>query len=157
MSIVKTKILHQCMTSLKLTKCSLSDGGSITWFEPPPVETTADANDIRTYSTSLLEGSTNVELNWNFSLTQDLTFSRLDLQLGSSTVATVSQSGQSDISTIFRGRVNVRWIPQKVSLTILKVSTHDDGEFSCIVTTFRGGSIGWRRKIKVTVLGEVVT
>ena len=135
----------------------LSDGGSITWFEPPPVETTADTNVIRTYSTSLLEGATNVELNWNFSLTQDITFVVLQLQLGSDTVATIILSGQSGISESFSGRVNVRWIPQKVSLTILKVSTLDDGVFTCAVTTIGGGSKVWRRKIKVTVLGEVVS
>ena len=143
--------------TFKTDICLFSDGGSITWFEPPPVETTADDNVIRTYSASLLEGSTNVQLNWNFSVSQDLTFVFLQLRLGSDLVATALQSGQSDISESFRGRVNVTWIPQKVSLTILKVSKHDDGEFSCAVTTIGGGSKVWRRKIKVTVLGEVVS
>ena len=83
---------------LKLTKCSLLDGGSITWYEPPPVETTADDNVIRTYNTSLVEGSTNVALNWSFSLTRDLTFGFVHLRFGGVLVATVSQNGKSDIS-----------------------------------------------------------
>ena len=147
----------KCMTSLKLAKCLLSDGGSITWFEPPPVETTAYNNIVRTYNTSLLEGSTNVELNWNFSLTKDLNFIVLNLRLGSDLVATVPENGQSDISLDFRGRVNVTWIPKRVRLIILKVSTQDDGEFSCVVTTTGGGSKEWRRKINVAVVGEFVT
>ena len=112
---------------MKLTKCSLLDGGSITWYEPPPVETTADDNVIRTYNTSLVEGSTNVALNWSFILTQDLTFAFLQLRLGNDLFVTVSQNGKSDPSVGFKDRVNVTWIPQKVTLTILKVSTHDDG------------------------------
>ena len=131
--------------------CSLSVGGSITWFEPLPVETTADTNVIRTYSTSLLEGSTNVELNWNFSLTQELTFAFLQLQLGSDLVATVLPAGRVDISGSFRGRVNVTWVPNKASLTILKLSTQDNGEFSCVVNTVGGGGKAWRRNIKVYI------
>ena len=142
---------------MKLTKCSLLDGGSITWYEPPPVETTADDNVIRTYNTSLVEGSTNVALSWSFSLTRDLTFGFVHLRFGGVLVATVSQNGKSDPSVGFKDRVNVTWIPQKVTLTILKVSTHDDGEFSCEVSTIGGGSKEWRRKIKVTVLGEIIT
>ena len=142
---------------MKLTKCLLSDGGSITWFDPPPVETTANDSIIRRHNTSLFEGSTNVELNWSFSLTQELTLALLQLQLGSDLVATILPAGQVDISVSFRGRVNVTWVPNKASLTIFKVSTQDNGEFTCLVNTIGGGGKAWRRKIKVTVVGEVVT
>ena len=74
MSNVKTKIVHQCMTFKTEKKCPLLDGGSITWFEPPPIETTADINVVRTYSTLLREGSAIDELNKNFGLTQDFFF-----------------------------------------------------------------------------------
>ena len=68
----------------------------------------------------------------------------LQLQLGTDLVATVSHNGQSAIAVSFRGRVNVKWISQKVSPTILKVSTNDNGEFTCAVTTIGGeGSKEW--------------
>jgi len=51
----------------------VSEGaGTITWYEPPPVETTADNTLIRTNSTLFLQGSTNVTLSWNFSVAADL-------------------------------------------------------------------------------------
>ena len=142
---------------MKLPKCSLLDGRSITWYQPPPVETTADDNFIRTHNTSLIEGSTNIALTWSFSLTQDLTFGVLHLRFGADLIATVFQNFQPDISAGFKDRVNVTRIPEKVTLTIFKVSTRDDGEFTCVVTTSGGGSKEWRRKIKVTVVGEIMT
>ena len=134
---------------------SITDGAnSITWYEPPPVETTTDDSLVKTHNIQLLEGSINEPLNWKFSLGQNLNFVVLQLLSGTDVVATIVPSGQADITAGFGDRFNVSWISQKATLVIFKVTAIDNGEFSCKVTTSGGGVKVWTRKIKVNVVGR---
>ena len=128
-----------------------SDGGSVTCYEPPPVETTSDPNiELTADSRQLLEGSTHIQLRWNFSLTPDLTLLVVTVSLNSEGVATVApSSGIGQIQPGFEGRFNVTWTSQRVALIIFNVTEDDDGEFVCQLNTLQF----WKRKIKVEVVG----
>ena len=134
----------------------ISDGASVTWYEPPPVETTSDDSiELTAYSRQLLKGSTNAQMSWSFNLTPDLNLITVVLTLNSVNVATVVPiSGNSGVASGFEGRFNVTWISQRATLIIFNVSEDNDGEFGCKLNTFQGAqNIIWQRKMKVEVLG----
>ena len=135
---------------------SISDGGSVTWYEPPPVEMTSDDNLMLTAdSRQLREGSTDVLLSWNFSLTPDLDLITVFLTLDGVRVATVvPSSGKAAPATGFEERFNATWTPQRATLIIFNVTEDDDGEFGCTLNTFQGVQNKlWERKMKVEVVG----
>lgn len=140
---------------------SISDGGSVTWFEPPPVETASDHLTVLTAdSRQILEGSTNVPLCWNFSLTADanpITLITVVLDLnGVNVVTIVPSTGQIGIQASFLGRYNVSWTPQLLTMVNFNVTSEDNGEFGCEVSTFEGASnIVWKRKMTVEVIGKL--
>ena len=111
----------------------ISDAGSVTWYEPPPVETTSDADiELTADSQQLHEGSTNVQLNWSFSLTPDLNLITVVFILNSVDVATVVPStGNAGPALRFEGRFNVTGTSQRATLIIFNVTEDDDGEFGC--------------------------
>lgn len=146
------------LTEIKLR--FVVDGGSVTWFEPPPVETTSDdLTELIADSQPILQGSTNVLLRWNFSLTGDtdpITLLTVVLKLNGVGVATIAASGQIGIQTRFQGRYDVSWINQLATMTIFNVTAEDNGEFSCEVNTLEGASNKvWKRKVTVEVLGKL--
>ena len=136
---------------------SISDGSSITWFEPPPVETITVASAIRTVDRSFTKGF-EAQLRWNFSLPSGSTLITVTVELTSSNrvVATyVPQTGPS-VPSDFQDRFNVTWIPSEITLTIFNVTTDDEDGFLCKVLSVSGGvPITWKRKIQVTVLGKL--
>jgi len=77
----------------------LADGASVTWYEPPPVETTSDDSiELTAYRQQLLKGSTNAQMSWSFNLTPDLNLITVVLTLNSVNVATVVPiSGNSGV------------------------------------------------------------
>ena len=134
----------------------VSDGGSVTWYEPPPVETSSNNSiELTTDSRQLLEESRNVQLSWNFSLTGGLNLITVDITLNKVKVATVVPlSGDSGLASGFEGRFNVTWTSQRVTLIICNVTEDDDGEFTCELNTFQGAQNKiWKRKMKVEVVG----
>ncbi|XP_020615552.1 neural cell adhesion molecule 2-like [Orbicella faveolata] len=134
-----------------------TDGGNVTWYEPPPVETASDPGiELTAHSRQFLQGSTHVQLSWNFSLTPDLSLSSVILRLNSVQVAAVVLlSGIAGLSSGFEGRFNFTWISQRATLIIFNVTEEDDGEFTCDLTTFQGVDQKlWKRKMKVEVLVE---
>ncbi|XP_020617952.1 vascular cell adhesion protein 1-like, partial [Orbicella faveolata] len=133
----------------------ISDAGSVTWYEPPPIETTSDHSiELTADSRQLLEGSTHVQLSWNFSLTPDLSPSSVILRLNSVQVAVVVLlSGVAGITSGFERRFNFTWISQRATLIIFNVTEEDDGEFTCHLSTFQGVDQKlWKRKMKVEVI-----
>ena len=137
---------------------SISDGSSITWFEPTPVETITDVNVIRTVDRNLTKGFEE-QLSYNFSLPSGSTLITVTVELASinRVVATyVAQTGSLAISSDFQDRLNVTWIPSKITLTIFNVTTDDQDGFLCKVLSVGGSrAITWARKIQVTVLGKL--
>ena len=137
---------------------SISDGSSITWFGPPPVETITDASVIRTVDRNLTKGFEE-QLSWNFSLTAGSTLITVTVELAiiSRAVATfVSRTGSLSVSDGFQDRFKVTWIPNKITLIIFNVTTDDEEVFLCKVLSIGGsGAVTWAREIQVAVLGKL--
>ena len=136
----------------------ISDGGSITWFEPPPSETVTDPLIISAANKSLIKGSLNGELSCNFSVSADLSIIIVSIRFGGTSVANFATSQQAlSVSPGFKSRFNVTWVPNKLTLIFFNVTSQDEGEFRCDVLTLRSpGAViqTWKRKIQVSLLGE---
>ena len=130
--------------------------GSVTWFEPPPVETVTDPTLVHTNSTKLHRGSTNVHLNWKFSLTSELFLVSVTLRFDGNSVGTIVPStGAARPSASFTSRFNVSWVAQVATLIIFNVTSADEGLFTCELNTFEGGTNKiWNRNIDVSVVGK---
>ncbi|XP_068686476.1 fibroblast growth factor receptor 4-like isoform X4 [Montipora foliosa] len=134
-----------------------SDGSSITWYEPPPIQnlldTLSDPVGHLANSTQLLEGSINASLSWNFSLSSDLSFSSLTVSLGGTVIAGVALSGPG-VQAGFKDKFDIRWIPfQRVTLIIFNVTTEVNGTFSCTVAAAKGfGTVNFGSNIQVHVV-----
>ena len=138
---------------------STSDAvGSVTWFSPPPVETVTDNTIVHTNSTKLRKGSTNVHLNWEFSLTSELDLFLVTLRLDGTSVGTIRPStGAAAPSASFTSRFDVSWVAQHATLTIFNVTTADEGLFTCELNTFEGvANKIWNRNIDVSVVGKPI-
>ena len=129
-----------------------SDAQSITWNEPPPVTTVSENTFVHTSTVQLYEGSTNKQLNWRFSLTQQLLVVSIELE-DASVVANVQlPSGSVTVSPSFTSRVNVTWVTGHVTLIIFNVTASDERTFTCRLTV-PGNS--WRSSIIVDVVGNL--
>ena len=147
-----------CLVLTMIINVRLSDGGSITWYEPLPLETIVDENVYHTNSTQFLEGSNHSTLSWNFSLTSDLSFGSLKLKLNGVSIAGALWSGQHGVLDGFKKRFDISWIPiQRVTLVIFNVTTNEDGIYACEVSTTEGlVSKVWKSKIEVDVVGKLL-
>ena len=138
-----------------------SDGTSVTWFEPLPVEVISDHNLVHYASntTELPLQSTNIPLSWNFSLSSGLLFISLTLTLNGENIGVVPPTGggEPEIISPFDQRFSLNWIPnEKVTLTIFNVTIDDNGTFACEPTLFNAvsGEGAWKSIIPVQVLGK---
>ena len=136
----------------------ISDGASVTWYEPLPVETISDHNVDHSKSTQLREGSINASLSWNFSLSEDLSLISLNLKFNNGFIGGVSPQGQAGIAGAYIERFQFIWIPSKrATLIIYNVTMVDNGTFSCDVTVYDSvdfSSKTWTSKIQVNVVGK---
>ena len=106
---------------------------------------------------NLTEGSVNVPLSWNFSLSAGSNVLTVALKFkGTIVVALVSSVPNPSVDDAFNSRFGVSWNPStKATLIINNVTTVDSGEFSCEVFTLAGSSPTiWISKIQVTVFGK---
>ena len=55
----------------------------------------------------------------------------------------------------FRSRFNATWVPSRLTLILLNVTSADEGEYVCEVMTFRGSVETWVRKTQVSLLGKL--
>ena len=128
-----------------------SDAQSITWNEPPPVTTVLDYSFVHTSKIQLDEGSTNKQLNWRFSLTQQLLLVSIELE-DASVVANIVQDGSVSINQAFTSRINVTWVTGHVTLIIFNVNAFDERTFTCRLSV--PGNF-WRSNIIVDVVGNL--
>ncbi|XP_066024433.1 fibroblast growth factor receptor 2 [Pocillopora verrucosa] len=129
----------------------LTDGATVTWYEPTPVQTTSNpAEALIPGKLAVYEGSS-ATLNWNYSLSSVLTLVQLRFK-GVFIVAVLPTGQAGPVNASFRQRFSVSSTPQSVSLLISKVTAVDDksnGEFSCELDDLPGAT--WRRAIQVQV------
>jgi len=109
-----------------------------------------------TNSTQLLEGATNATLNWNFSLTSDLSFNSLNLKFNDENMGGVLSSGQAGLIEAFTERFDFIWIPnQKATLRIFNITTDKSGTYDCVVSTYQAFTNKvWTSKIQVDIVGK---
>ncbi|XP_067031299.1 fibroblast growth factor receptor 3-like isoform X1 [Acropora muricata] len=138
--------------------CSVIDGASFTWNEPPPTRRVqAAADPVKHFSVrQLFEGTTNATLNWHFGL-KDLIFKSLLIVFEGNSVARVSSS-VTGTRPSYANRFGLDWIPNQnlVKLFIFNVTTEDNGTFSCQVTADsldRFSQFQFTSNVQVDVLG----
>lgn len=149
-------IFIKCFYNIILFLFFFPDGGSITWYEPPPFETVTDALIIPKSNKSLIKGSVDKELSCKFNLTMDLGIITVSMKSGVSTIATYLQSRQAlSVTTSFKSRFNASWVPNKLTLILLNLTSSDEGEYRCEVITFGRGVQTWIRKIQVSLVGKL--
>ena len=139
------------------TDILISDGVSVTWYEPPPEETLSDHNlDHKLMTVRLLEGVTDSPLSWNFSFSSDLSFDGLTVTFNGVNVAGVRSSGQAGLVNPSDQRYNYNWIAtEKFTLIISNVTDGDSGMFACSVDLCQGVACNdWQSTIKVEVVGK---
>lgn len=134
----------------------VSDGSSVTWYEPPPSETVTDTAITSTTDTNVTKGSLNEELNCNFTLTSDMSVFAVSFELGNVAVASYLNGRYPTVADRFVSRFNVTWVPFKLTLIVFNVTSDDKGEYRCRVQALSGGLKTWLRIIKVDVLGKFV-
>ena len=137
------------------SKYSPSDGASVTWYEPTPLQTSSNpAEALIPGKLQVYEGSS-ATLNWNYSLSSMFVSARLQFN-GANVVLVLSDGQAGPVNASFRQRVTVKSTQQSISLLISKVTTGEDkskGEFSCELTDVSG--VKWRRAIQVQVVGKL--
>ena len=137
------------------SKYSPSDGVSVTWYEPTPVQTTLDPTEVLTPGKLQVYEGSSATLHWNYSLSSTFVSARLQFN-GASIVVILSNGQAGPVNASFRQRFTVSSTLQSISLLISKVTTADDrsrGEFSCELSDLSGGK--WRRGIQVQVVGKL--
>ncbi|XP_067030297.1 uncharacterized protein [Acropora muricata] len=133
----------------------LTDGSSITWFEPPPFEIVTDPATVSEVNKSLIKGSLNEEVNCNFSLTADLSLITVSMKFeGSSIVNYVRLQDQHVVSVQpgFERRFNATWDPNRLTLILFNVTSADEGEYRCEVLALGSSGQTWARIIQVSLL-----
>ena len=134
----------------------ISDAGSITWHEPPPSQIITDHTVTFTSFKILTKGSFNEELSFNFSLTADLPIVSVTIQFDGNVVATYLPSlATVKVASAYFSRFNATWVPTKLTLIVLNVTSADKGQYRCDVLTIRGLTLNmWKRIIEVEVFGK---
>lgn len=131
----------------------LTDGSSITWFEPPPFEIVTDPATVSEVNKSLIKGSLNEEVNCNFNLTADLSLITVSMKFEGSSIATYVQSQHAlSVQPGFESRFNATWDPNRLTLILFNVTSADKGEYRCEVLTLGSSAQTWARIIQVSLL-----
>ena len=118
---------------------------SFTWTAPPPAWTPSGANDVRTVKFSVLNGSTNVALKWNYTLGIGEFFSSTSWQLdGNQIIFAGVQTAISD------NRFDLKK-SEVATLIIKNVSELVDAIIQCVVQTSKGN---WKYNIRLEITGE---
>ena len=155
-------ILQRAKLSMRwLTEAIIfSDGGSLTWEQPLPIETIQSSNPEDHFSSrQLFEGTINATLNWQFSLNQ-LNFGSLVISLNGTPIGGVGSSG-AGIRAGFEKEFGIDWNPSQnlVKLFIFKVTTEKNDTFSCQVNVdqvidFVTKNFQFRSAVQVLVVGK---
>ena len=135
----------------------ISDCGTITWYEPPPVVTETDNSVPSVADSKELLSGVDGSLSWNFTLTGEQ-FVAAGLKWKTTTVANIRPSlGVIAVVPGFEDRFHVTWSnSQRATLVIFNVTTEHEGDFSCETTSLVGGNLKvWARKIQVAVVGKL--
>ena len=134
-----------------------SDGASLTWNEPPPIQTVqAGFSMVDHFSRRQFQDGTNASLTWQFTLTA-LKFKYLVLSLDGTRIAVTTASIQM-VNPRFENDFSISWIPDQafLRLTVLNMTSEKNGSlFTCqVYATTISDSLMWlfRSNVQVDVL-----
>ncbi|XP_067030223.1 uncharacterized protein [Acropora muricata] len=132
----------------------IADGGSITWFDPPPTAIVTHSANIPKVNTTLTKGFPDEELSCSFSLSADLTLITVSMKFDGSSIANFVQLHHAlSVQSGSESRFNVTWVPNKMTLLWFNVTSADEGEYRCEVLSFGGSAVEtWARTIQVSLL-----
>ena len=137
-----------------MLRCLYSDGGSITWFEPPPAQTVTGPLGVSVTNKSLIKGSINEELSCNFSLTAGLRITVVSMKIGGRAVVTfVPNLKTPSVEPSFASRLKATWLPYKLTLIFFNVTAAEEKEYLCQVSVTPPQT--WIRKIHVSLVGKL--
>ena len=119
---------------------------SFTWTSPPPAWTPTSADDVRTVSYPVLNGSTNVALRWNYTLkTNEVLFSVIWVLDGTQIAAAAAP-----VTVIKDDRFDLNK-SELATLIIKNVSEVEDVTIQCQVQTIEGI---WKYNIRLEIIGK---
>ena len=118
---------------------------SFKWTAPPPAWTPSGANDVRTVKFSVLNGSTNVALRWNYTLANSELVISKSWELDGTQIAIVFA-----LTQINDDRFDVKK-SEEATLIIKNVSELEDATIRCVVLTNFGN---WKYQIRLEITGE---
>ena len=124
---------------------------SVTWTAPPPAWTQTDQNDIRTVDMPVTNGSTQVALRWDYTLSAGPSVQTTTFSIDGVDIGTIFHgSGITSISNNYRGRFNISR-SEVATLIIHRVTERDAAVYQCKLVVV-GNTWGYR--IRVIVTGE---
>lgn len=140
---------------IAIQNISPSDGGSITWNEPPPVKTPSNPAEVLPPAIVQVYEGKPATLNWSYNLTLNLSVGAIrfdDVRI----VEINSDGSAGSVNAKFQKRFSVSSTLGRVSLSISAVTGADDkanGPFSCKLIDAKFDT--WKRAIQVQVLGKI--
>lgn len=130
-------------------------GGSVKWYEPTPVRTTWNPNEVLPPGIVQVSEGSFITLNWNYSLTSGLF--GVVLKFNSAGIVNIHSNGQAGaVNDNFKERCNITSTPGSVSLYISHVTVAEDkanGEFNCELID--SNAVTWIRTVQVQVQGKL--
>ena len=133
---------------------SLISDATITWTLPPPQRGPLQAGDtsVRTTIQQVINGSSEVHLTWNFTLSGE-TLDRVTFKLGNDRIGKKSSSGIVSIDPVgnFQEHFDISR-SDPATLIIYNATEADEAVFSCIVETVRE----WTDEIEVRIVGKSI-
>jgi len=130
---------------------------SVTWTSPPPAWTQTDPNDIRRVDMSVVKGSTQVALRWNYTLSAGsnlllTTFYIID-DGNSDDIGVISPNNIASVNdkNDYRTRFDIS-TSEVATLIINKVTEREEAVYQCRLTVV--GNV-WAYEIRVIVLGKI--
>ncbi|XP_022800751.1 fibroblast growth factor receptor homolog 1-like [Stylophora pistillata] len=134
----------------------LTDGGSVTWFEPTPVKTTSNPAEVLPAGIVHVYEGSSASLNWSYSLTLGLGLGGF-VRFSNIGIVTINSDGSAGpVRDNFQKRFRVSSTPGRISLSISAVTVADDivnGEFSCMLLDSNADT--WKRAIQVQVQAPI--
>ena len=135
-----------------------SDGKSLTWLQPLPIQTVQPVSPVNHFSSrQLYEGTINATLIWHFRLNQ-LNFYALFISLNGIALTGGVSSGLNILAGL-ENQFGIDWTPNQnlVKLFIFNVTADKNGTFSCSVDAVdvTGFAIfQFRSNVQVHVVGK---
>jgi len=129
---------------------------SVEWTAPPPQWTQTNPNDIRTVNMSVLKGSTQVALRWDYTLSPGSDLRNTQFSIDDGIIDNIGNIFHSDgkITVFDRNDYTTRFNISRsevATLIINQVTEREEAVYQCQLETVTNT---WRYRTRVIVTGE---